>query len=247
MYKILILSALIFLMPLSAFSQNNDNEILIYAGAGMRVPLIEIGKTFEKNHGIKVIYDFAGSGRLGNKILIGQKPDLFIPGSDKWAKILIKKGYINNYQPIAYHTPVIITPKGNSKINAMNDFIQPDTTIALGDIKAAAIGAISSKIFRKASIDESAINIKARGVTVKQLVLWVEGNNVDGAIVWRADAIQSKKVRMIHIPDQYNVTNSIPLCTMTGNKKPVADFANYLLGPEGKATFKKYGFKTVAK
>ena len=52
------------------------------------------------------------SGRLGNKILAGQKPDVFILGSEKWAKIL-QKTILKNCTSIAYHIPVIITSLDN--------------------------------------------------------------------------------------------------------------------------------------
>ena len=55
------------------------------------MPLNEIGRVFERQYGVRVLYDYAGSGRLGNKILSGQIPDVFIPGSEKWANILHEK------------------------------------------------------------------------------------------------------------------------------------------------------------
>ena len=127
----------------------------------LRVPLSEIGERFEKLYGIKIIYDFGGSGRLGNKILVGQSPDVFIPGSNKWAKILKKKGYIEGYSPIAYHTPVIITPKENSKVNSLDDFSDIGNRLVLGDARAAAIGGASAAIFKKAGIAESRMNVRA--------------------------------------------------------------------------------------
>lgn len=244
-YKVLVLSILICLISSNVFCQSESKEILVFAGAGMRLPLSEIGKSFEKKYGVKVVYDFAGSGRLGNKILVGQTPDIFIPGSDKWAKILKEKGYIRNYTPVAYHTPVIITPSGNGKVKTLKDFINPDNRIVLGDAKACAIGGISTKIFKKAGLDESMMNVKARGVTVKQLVLWVEGNNADASIVWKADAVQSGKVRIVSIPAEYNVTNIIPVCQVAEHKEAATQFVNYVLGSEGKEIFKKHGFKVV--
>ena len=109
------LSVLFFLVCSTAFAKADSRELLVFAGAGMRVPLDEIGKRFEEAFGIRVIYDYQGSGRLGNKILVGQTPDVFIPGSDKWAKILKKKGYVNDYIPSAYHTPLSLPPKGTVK------------------------------------------------------------------------------------------------------------------------------------
>ena len=242
-YKILVLCIWICLMSSNVFSQTGSKEILVFAGAGMRLPLNELGKKFGYQYGTKVLYDFEGSGRLGNKVLVGQTPDVFIPGSDKWAKILKKKGYIENYTPLAFHTPVIITPEGNSNVTCLNDFSNPDNKIVLGDTKACAIGGISTKIFNKTGLDESAMRVRARGVTVKQLVLRIEGSNADAAIVWKADAVQSGKVRIVYIPEEENIINMIPVCPMAEHNQAATAYVNYLLSSQGKEIFKKHGFK----
>jgi len=226
----------------TVFAQKELKELLVFAGAGMRAPLSAIGEKIEKIYGIRIIYDYEGTGRLGNKILAGQSPDVFIPGSGKWAKILKKKGYVKNYSPLAYHTPVIITPAKNSKVNSLDDFANSSNRFVLGGVKTCAIGGASAEIFQKAGIEQSGMNIRALGVSVKQLVLWVEGNNADASIVWKADAVLSGQVRIIAIPEQYNVTSIIPVCQMVKHKKEANKYIHYLLGVEGKLIFKKYGF-----
>ncbi len=42
--------------------------IHVYCGAGMRKPMDEIAKEFEKEYGVKVLCDYAGSGYLLAKI-----------------------------------------------------------------------------------------------------------------------------------------------------------------------------------
>ncbi|MDY6988600.1 MAG: molybdate ABC transporter substrate-binding protein [Thermodesulfobacteriota bacterium] len=226
-------------------AQEEPRELVVFAGAGMRRPLVEIGNTFEQRHGIRVVYDFEGSGRLGNKILVGQRPDVFIPGSEKWAKILKEGGYIKDYVPIAYHTPVIITPKENSQVSSLIDFADKDHEIVLGDMKTAAIGRVSEAILQKACIDLSRVNVKARGLTVKQLVLWVEGNNAEASIVWQADANQSGKVRTILIPEEYNITARIDACRLTQDRAESSQFMHYLMSSESKDIFTKHGFQVV--
>ncbi|MBW2663620.1 MAG: molybdate ABC transporter substrate-binding protein [Deltaproteobacteria bacterium] len=243
---VLRIAIVLFLITCSTgFAQKESSELIVFAGSGMRVPLDEIGKKFEKKYGIKVLYDYGGSGRLGNKILVGQAPDAFIPGSDKWAKILKEKGCVKDYMSIAYHTPVIITPERNGKVNSLGDFLDSNNRLVLGDAKASAIGGASAAIFKKACFEESSMNVRAKGRAVKQLMLWIEGNNADASIVWKADAIQSGRVRIVDIPEQYNVRSIIPVCEMVKHKKEACKYINYLLGAKGKAIFKKHGFEVV--
>lgn len=242
-HKVLLLMVTLVLMMCSlAFSA----DLLVFAGSGMRAPLEELGKNFEAETGINVAYDFDGSGRLGSKILMGVRPDLFVPGSDKWALKLKDEGYVKECVPVAYHTPVIITPKGNHKVKSLNDLTDKNIKLALSDAKAAAIGRNNQRLFKKIGLDTADMNIVARGVAVKQLVQWVESGSVDASIVWRADAIQSGQVETVELPEGINVIDSIPLCMMNRPSHPVeADrFWQYLL-ENGSKMFTKHGFQSI--
>jgi len=237
---------LLFLIVFFSSAEAKSKFLLIFAGAGMRMPLDEIGKNFEKEYKIKVVYDYEGSGRLGNKILVGQKPDVFIPGSEKWAKILKNKDYVKKYFPLAYHVPVIITPLDNTKVNDLTDFVNKNVKIVIGDSKACAIGKASNIILKNAGLDKTKMNIVAFGVTVKQLVQWIEGKNADASIVWHADAVQSTKVRMIVIPKDINCVEIIPVCEMSKSQHPeiAKKYIDYILS-KGKIIFEKHGFKII--
>ena len=115
----------------------------------------------------------------------------------------------------------------------------------MGDIKACAIGAVSAAIFKKAGLEGKKINTIARGVTVKQLVLWIEGSNADASIVWKADAVQSGRVRIVEIPEKYNCMSIIPICQIVNHKKETSQYVRYLLSPEAKSIFSQHGFKVV--
>lgn len=237
---------LLFALLLIMCSTTLAADLLVFAGSGMRVPLNELGTDFTAETGIQVAYDFDGSGRLGSKILMGIKPDLFVPGSDKWALKLKDEGYVNECVPVAYHTPVIITPKGNHKVKSLSDLTNKQIKLAIGDARAAAIGRNNQRLFKKIGINPADLNIVARGVAVKQLVQWVESGSVDASIVWRADAIQSGHVEIVELPDGINLIDSIPLCLMSKPSHPdeANKFWTYLLknGPE---MFAKHGFQPI--
>jgi len=232
----------VFLMAFDVYSQELP-EILVFAGAGMRQPLDEIGKAFEIKYNTKVLYDYEGSGRLGNKILAGQKPDVYIPGGEQWAKLLKEKGYVTNYQAVALHIPVIITPHENVKVNALHDFLKKEVRVVLGDSRVCAIGKAGSLIFKNAGLDESNMNLLAKGVTVKQILYWVRQNNADAGLVWRADAIQAGGLRIIAIPKNINYIDMIPVCTMRSSEHPeaAAKYIDFILH-KGRIQFKKDGF-----
>jgi molybdate transport system substrate-binding protein len=221
-------------------------ELLVFAGSGMRAPLEQLGQDFSRETGIGVVFDFDGSGRLGSKILLGIKPDLFIPGSDRWALKLKSEGYVEDCLAIANHTPVIIRPKGNNKVEGLSDLTRKDLKVALGDAKSAAIGRINQRLFKSAVIDPQQVNVVARGINVKQLLSWVETGSVDAAIVWQADAFQSQKVETIAIPAKVNPIDCIPVCLLKKSEHPeaAARFWNFLR-TRSQSVFAMHGFNVI--
>lgn len=223
-----------------------DDSLLVFAGAGMRAALDEVAMQFEAESGIRVIHDYEGSGRLASKILAGQKPDVFIPGAEKWAKLLKDNGFVKTYFGLAQHVPVILTPANNTKVNSLQDFTKQDVRLVLGDPKACAIGRNGSCLLKKAGLDESGLNVVSRGVTVKQLVRWIEFGNGDATIAWHADGFHNDKVRIVPIPEEVNCVDIVPVCTMMDASHPEAA-ARYLeyLAAHGSKVFAKFGFKSA--
>ncbi|WP_456395352.1 molybdate ABC transporter substrate-binding protein [Desulfurobacterium sp.] len=224
------------------------SDIIVFAGAGMRGPLDAIGEIFEKLYGVRVVYDYEGSGRLGNKILAGQIPDIFIPGSMRWANVLKKKNLIAYCFPIAYHIPVVVVPKGDSRVNGFYDISNKNVKVVVGDPKACAIGKVTQKIFSKAGLKERNLNIVAYGVTVKQVLHWVENRNADAGIVWRSDAVSSPSVQLFPIPEQFNIKSIIPVCVIKYSKeKEVVKSYVKFLKMQGFKIFEDFGFLSYSR
>lgn len=242
--KKLALTIFIFMVVTWSHVGWADDSLLVFAGAGMRTALDEIAMQFEAESGIRVIHDYEGAGRLASKILAGQKPDVFIPGAEKWAKLLKDKGHVKTYFGLVHHTPVILTPANNTKVNSLGDFTKQDVRLVLGDPKACAIGRTGGRLLEKAGLDETKLNVVSRGVTVKQLVRWIEFNNADATIAWQADGFQNDKVRIVPIPEEVNCSDIIPVCEMTDALHPEAA-AKYLgyLAAHGGEVFEKFGFR----
>ncbi len=239
--------------------ENNNGKIVelkIYCGAGMQQPMDEIKTEFEKKYpNIKINYDYGGSGALYSKIEMTNKGDLYLPGAYFYVEKLNKEGKILKYENITKHIPVIVVKRGNpKKINSLEDLGKNNIKVALGE-ENIAIGRASKKIFSNyikingekgnTTVEKILNNTVVRGATVKQVLMYVELNNVDGAIVWRADALSSDKVDIIPINEKYNTIKTIPLSILksTDHLTESELFYNYVLSEEnGKKIFEKYGF-----
>ncbi|ADC68727.1 molybdenum ABC transporter, periplasmic molybdate-binding protein [Methanocaldococcus sp. FS406-22] len=252
-FGLLIIIAIVLGCGCTQKSETKEEVIHAYVGAGMQKPMDEIGKMFEEKYGIKVEYDYAGSGYLYSKILATKEGDIFMPGAYFYVGELEKKGYILKYKNFTKHIPVIVVQKENPKnITCLEDLGKPGIRVALGDDNIA-IGRTFKKILQKAEKYDPGIsekinkNVVVKGATVKQVLLYVIEGDADAAVVWRADAIENKdKVDIIPINSKYNVIKTVPIAILktTKNKENAEKFYNFVL-TEGKEVFKKYGFEVI--
>ncbi len=235
-------------------SRNGANTTVktlhVYCGAGMRKPMSEVAKMFEKKYGVKVLCDYAGSGYLVAKIEMTKSGDDFMPGDYIFIKVLKAKGAIAEYRNFTKHIPVIVVPKGNPKhIESFYDLAKPGVRLAVGD-SHIAIGVALKHILKKAdkirpgTSEKIEKNVVVRCATVNQVLLYVMEKQVDAGIVWRSNAIDNRdKVDIIPINSSINDIKTIPIAVLSYSKNPTLakEFYNFVL-TQGKSVFKKYGY-----
>ncbi|RZB34695.1 MAG: molybdate transport system substrate-binding protein [Desulfobacteraceae bacterium Eth-SRB1] len=228
-------------------AEKAGSTILVYSGAGIRKPMDELGRMFEQQYGIKVRYNYAGSGHLLSQIELSKTGDIYQPGATYYLSIAKKKGFIDYEKFAAYHVPVIAVPKGNpANITCLKDLAKPGLRIALGDPKACAIGKLGNKILKKNRIKDAVDkNVITRAVTVNELIVAISMGQVDAAITWEESVLfASHKTHIIKIPGKQNIIKIIPIgrLTFSENKDDAAKFVDFVTSDKGKAIYKKHGF-----
>jgi molybdate transport system substrate-binding protein len=230
---------------------NKSPSLLVYSGAGMRKPMDELGVLFEQKYGIKVTYNYAGSGHLLNQMEFAQQGDIYIPGAMYDFSIAREKGFIDYNKFAAYHIPVIAVPKGNpANITCLDDLAKPGVRVALGDPEACAIGRLGNKILEKNDIKDAVEdNTIVSGATVNALVAYVSRGEVDAAITWEESVLFAPdETSIIEIPKKDNIIETIPVGTLvfSKNKEYARQFVDFITSDEGGAIFEKYGFVPAA-
>jgi molybdate transport system substrate-binding protein len=85
--------------------------------------------------------------------------------------------------------------------------------------------------------------------TTKGVVSKVQLGEADAGIVYRTDvtAAVAPKVKVITIPDQYNVIAQYPIAVLKGSTQAqdAQAFITYLLSSEGQSTLAKYNFMPI--
>ena len=222
-----------------------QQSILVFAGAGLKAPLDEIGPAFTQKYGIAVQYNYGGAGTLVSQMNLTRKGDVFMPGSTVEFQTAKDQGLVTTSQLVAYHVPVIAVQKGNPKnITTLKDFAQPGLKIALGDANATAIGKAGAKMFKQLNITAAVEkNVVTRTPTINELTIIMNTGQADAALL-TLDQIDATKVDAITIPVKDNAVLITPIgvTTYSQNTDAANKFVEYVASDEGKAFFAKHGF-----
>ena len=248
-----VLSVCVFLLggcgKEATHKQAEPKTLFAYVGANLKNPVSELAANYEEKTGVKVELTFNNSGALMNQIEIMKKGDIFMPGGMPFVEKAKQKGIVDQVMgPIAYHTPVIITPKGNPEgLTGIESLAKEGVKLVIPDKDATAIGRTAVKIFRKtgksAEIEKNIIANLESPAKVLAAIAMGQGN---AGIVEYSNTFKDKeKIEVILIDLKINEVEQIPITSLVNstNKKLAADFMRYVQ-ENGPAVFEKYGFKT---
>ena len=246
---LLMTAMLLSLTGCGSGKQTPPKTLYVYCGAGMKKPMDEIGARFEEEHGVRVIYNYAGAGTLLSQMRVKQTGDLYMPGAKHYFEKALQEGLVVAGEDVVMHIPVIAVPRGNpANIHGLADLTREGVRLGLGDPKACAIGKLADEILAKNHIPKEAVeaNVAFRGATVNELVVAVSLGQVDAAIVWKSSlAGCGEKVEIVPIPQEQNIVEMIPIGVLRfcGDRELAEKFVAFVASPEGASIFEKYGFE----
>jgi molybdate transport system substrate-binding protein len=231
-------------------SDSAGKELLLYCGAGIRPPVQQIADTFEREHGVKIIIDYAGSEVLLSKIKLARRGDLYMPGDKYYVDQADAEGMILSQQSVCYFVPTILVQKDNPKnIHSLHDLLADGLKLGIGDAKACAIGKITKEIFAKNNIawEDVEKNVAFQSLTVNELGLQIQAGSLDAVIVWDAIArYYSEYGTEVPIPVEKNVFSTVNIGILTFTKdRPLAEgFVNFAASQRGQSIFNQHNYRT---
>lgn len=251
---ITVLAATILLLGCKADkpegSDSEVKELLLYCGAGIRPPVQEIAEAFEREHGVKVVTDYAGSEVLLSKIKLTRKGDLYMPGDKHYVEQAAQEGMIISQQSVCYFVPTILVQKDNPKnIHGLRDLLTDGLKFGIGDAKACAIGRKTKQIFAKNNIpwEDVEKNVAFQSLTVNELGMQIQAGSLDAVIVWDAIArYYSEHGTEIPLPIEENVisTVNIGILSFTEDRTLAEEFIKFAASQKGQDIFEQHNYRT---
>jgi molybdate transport system substrate-binding protein len=224
-------------------------EIHVFAAASLTDALKEIASGYEKKTGDKLLFNFAASNLLERQIAEGAPADLFFSADEVKMDALEKKGQLieGTRKSLLSNSLVIVVPTDSALVlKSAKDLTDPAIKkIAVGEPKTVPVGVYAKEYLEKLGLWEQISGKIVPTENVRASLAAVESGNVEAGIVYKTDALISKKVKVaFEVPVAEGPAISYPAALVKESKVPAESKAllEFLESKEAAAIFEKFGF-----
>lgn len=248
-----LLTAVMIMYFLS--QRRDDQSVLFFSGAGMKIPVSEIIKDFTDSTGIPVDVHFEGSAVLRQYIETYGDAGAFMSGDRENMDILEKNGLVQERTVIAWHIPSILIPPQNSKkIRGLNDLAKKGVRFVMSNPKQASLGKMVHDMLKRHPKGKEIINNVAvyGSSTQDDLRLFrdlYKRGGADAVIEWdvMVNVPEGKGLIAVPFEKEYEIRDSITVALLKASRNPEISkrFYDYFR-TKGIAVFKKHGYNTEA-
>lgn len=241
-FSLSLLLVCILAIPVSAA------EVRLSVAASLADAVKELTSVYKvANPGVSFRSNFGASGALAKQLGEGAPADIYISANQKWMDYLLRENQLSrgSVRILAGNTLVFVGAKG-VRAASLKD-LPVLGRIAVGSPRSVPAGEYAKSAMEKAGVWESLAS-GGKLVTaedVRQALLYADRGEVDGAFVYRTDALLAREAKILfEVPQNLHDPVTYPVAlTIQGVKNPAAvAFYDYLKKPEAKRILKKYGF-----
>jgi molybdate transport system substrate-binding protein len=220
-------------------------DINLSVAASLKEVINELSDSYAKTHpGVKFLKNYGASGMLAKQVENGAPSDVFISANMEWMDYLKNRKLIDSASigTLTYNTLVFAGTPG--KASSMQDLVKLDK-IAIGSPRSVPAGEYATHAIKKAGLDKQLEKKLVMARDVRECLMYAERGEVDGAFVYKTDALQAKQTKILFtVPQELYPRVTYPmLLTIAGAKnKAAAAFFAYLHSDEAKVVLTNHGF-----
>ena len=233
-----------------AAAEAKQEEILVFAAASLTNALQDIGAAYQKTAAVRVRMSFDASPNLAHQIEAGAPADLFFSADTEWMDYLESRHLI---QSTTRHNAlgnqlVLIAPSGSQiRLRIAPHFplaaALGQGRLAVADPDSVPAGRYAHAALSALGVWDEVVDRLARAENVRAAMRYVARGEAPLGIVYSSDALMDKSVRVVDsFPASTHEPIVYPVALTTSARSEAAAFLAYLLSPQGREVFVKYGF-----
>lgn len=225
----------------------------IYAASSMTNVIDTLAADYEAKHDVDVVPVYGGSSTLARQIEQGAPADIFISANVKWAQYLQNKAIIkpDAVKNVLRNDLVLVenvaTEQALSgatdldKIKHMAANLDTDR-LAVAMTDSVPAGIYAKQAFETLNLWDVLADKLAPSANVRTTLAFVERGESPYGVVYRTDAMMSKKVNVAaSFPDDSHDPIIYPFARINDTASTQA-FYQYLLSDEAIKIYREYGF-----
>jgi molybdate transport system substrate-binding protein len=253
MRRVVVALAVLGMSFAGCSSKNSTGGTLtVFAASSLTKSFTQIGKDFQAaNPGTTVTFNFGSSSALAGQIESEHTADVFASASGTWMDDVSTKVGVSGRAKFASNDLVIITPTANhAGITSIVDLAKPGVKLVLA-AKGVPVGDYAMTALTNVGIvTKATANVVSFEPDDASVVAKITSGEADAAIVYASDVTgaAATQVNSIPIPSGVNVVATYPIAVINGTKQAslAQSFINYVMGTQGQATLKSFGFLPAA-
>jgi molybdate transport system substrate-binding protein len=220
-------------------------EVRLSVAASMKDVINELSAAYAKsNPAVKFLKNYGASGALAKQIENGAPADIFISANTEWMDYLQnrKLADTDSMSTFAYNT--LVFAGTGSQVSSLQDLTSLNR-IAIGSPRSVPAGEYATEALKKAHLDKQLEKKLVMAKDVRECLMYAERGEVDGAFVYRTDALQAKQARILFTVPQNlypRVTYPMSLTLAGAKNRDAIGFIQFLRSRAAKPVLTKYGF-----
>ena len=224
-------------------------ELVVSAASSLTEVMTELSDAYRREHPeVTIRNNFGASGTLEQQIRRGAGVDVFVSAASRQMDALARDGLIDaaSRRVLAGNELVLVVPL--SAEEAPSGFRALGTP-AVARVAMGTPASVPAGEYARAALERmglwTAVEPKVVFTTnVRQALTYAERGEVDAAIVYRTDAAESTRVRVVEVaPPGSHPPIVYPAALVAGRDGTAArEYLDFLSGPEAAALFARHGF-----
>jgi molybdate transport system substrate-binding protein len=224
-------------------------DLSLFAAASLSDALKEIVPHYEAASGDKLRLNLGASSTLALQIRNGAPADVFFSADEAKMDELARAGLLvaDTRVSLLSNTLVIVVHVDDGPaISSPADLAGPAIRrIALAEPQTVPAGVYAKQWLQKITLWRQVVDRVVPTENVRACLAAVEAGNVDAGIVYKTDALISRKVKIaFEVAGGEGPAISYPLAVVKGSRHATEArrLAAWLASPEARAIFAQYGF-----
>lgn len=238
----LVLCSILFLASTAPAAELN-----LSAAASLREVINELTAEYgKKTAGVTFRKNFGASGALAKQIEQGAPADIFISANREWLDYLQNRQLSDEASRCAFaYNSLVFAGTTKQPVDGLKELAKL-RKIAIGSPRSVPAGEYAVESFKAAGVEKELAGKLVMAKDVREAMKYAELGEVDGAFVYRTDALLLGKQAKIlfSVPEGLHerIVYPMALTAVGAKRKEAREFLRFLQSAEARKLLEKYGF-----